>query len=565
MIQTWWSRRRLRARVFLPFSALLVATLLATLWLVNSAVSRQAAAGLRTQVRVTGRVFEGLVRERGERLLTDVGLVAGDFALKRAMATFDPETLTSVAVNYRERLGLDLLWIADEKGVLLADAQERARAGFEVAGLAPLEAAIAGRPAAVVNELGGALYQLAAVPVLAPDAIGYLLAGLAIDDATAAQLRRETGSEVTFVSGGRVLASSWPAARRREVPSIGAQRVEAALAKGATSYLARVGGERFLSLLMPIESALPQPLLALVQQSYDAALEPLVRLRRRLALIGGAALGGALLVGAALAAGIAAPLQSLVGAMRDVLGGDFRRRLQVRREDEIGYLTSAFNEMVAGLEERERIKDVFGRYVSRDVAAAVLSRGDVGVDRREVTILFQDVRGFTSLAEHTDAAVLVGVVNRMFTRMVAAVEGQGGIIRQFTGDGVMALFGAPVQHPDDPVRAVRAAVEMVRGLPELNREMTAEGLPALRIGIGIHTGEVVAGQMGPDQRVEYSVVGDAVNLASRVEGLTKELQATILVTGETAVRLGAEFRLGRRAVLPVRGKERPVEVVEVLV
>ena len=125
--------------------------------------------------------------------------------------------------------------------------------------------------------------------------------------------------------------------------------------------------------------------------------------------------------------------------------------------------------MVAGLEERERIKETFGRFVSRDVAAAVLS-GQLPLDgeRREVTILFQDVRDFTTLAERTDPRILVRVVNRLFTEMVAAVEAQGGIIREFTGDGVMALFGAPVAHDDDPARAVRAALDMLARLPALN-------------------------------------------------------------------------------------------------
>ncbi len=110
--------------------------------------------------------------------------------------------------------------------------------------------------------------------------------------------------------------------------------------------------------------------------------------------------------------------------------------------------------------------------------------------------------------------------------MVAAVEAQGGVIRQFTGDGVMALFGAPVQHDDDPARAVRAALDMVARLPALNARLAAERLPPLRIGIGIHTGDVVAGRIGPDQRSEYSVVGDAANLASRIEGLNKEMDTT---------------------------------------
>jgi len=128
----------------------------------------------------------------------------------------------------------------------------------------------------------------------------------------------------------------------------------------------------------------------------------------------------------------------------------------------------------------------------------------------------------------------------------------------------MALFGAPVAHPDDPERAVRAALRMAERLPDLNAWLATQGVPPVRIGIGIHTGEVVAGRIGPDTRVEYTVVGDPVNLASRIEGLTKDMQTMILVSATTAARLPGQIRLGRRAVLAVRGKEHPVEVVEVL-
>src|SRR5262249_329020 len=157
-----------------------------------------------------------------------------------------------------------------------------------------------------------------------------------------------------------------------------------------------------------------------------------------------------------------------VAAMRRVLTGDFRQRLDIRRGDEIGFLAGAFNEMVVGLEERGKIKETFGRFVWGDVATAGVS-GEVplGGARREGTVLFQAVRGFTTLAERTDPPALVRIVNALFTEMVAAVEAEGGIIRVFTGDGVMALFGAPVAHSDDPARAVLAALDMLARLPAL--------------------------------------------------------------------------------------------------
>jgi adenylate cyclase len=572
VIVHWWARRRLRSKIFLPFSVLMLTILLATLWVIGAAVDAWVERSLKGQFEVTGNAFRGLMAERDERLRAETMLLAGDFALKRAIATYDPDTLSSVALNYRERIGGDLLWITDESGKVLADSRERTPVGTALGGGSPLAVAIdTVAPAAAVAEVDGGLMQLVAVPVLAPDPIGFLVAGEAIDDATAAQLHDTTGTMVSFVTRARIFASSWPSAVRNDAvqPDAPVTRKQLAHAAGVgverTTFLVRKGRTRLLSILIPIDAALPEPLYALVQDSYERALGPLADLPEWAAGLGLAALVGALLVGGILAAGIAAPLQALVVAMRRVLGGDFGHRLDVRREDEIGYLARSFNDMVAGLEERERIKETFGRFVSHDVAAAVLGgHMPLGGERREVTILFQDVRGFTNLAERIAPPVLVGVVNRLFTEMVAAVEAHGGVIGKFTGDGVMALFGAPVQHGDDPARAVRAALDMVSRLPALNAHLATERLGPIRIGIGIHTGDVVAGRFGPDRRSEYSVVGAAPILASRIEKLNKMMQTTILVSGVTAAHLGSEFHLGRRAVWPVRGKAKPIEVVEVL-
>ncbi|MEO8605085.1 MAG: adenylate/guanylate cyclase domain-containing protein [bacterium] len=574
----WWARRRLRAKIFLPFALLTLAVLLATLGLINAAVNGWVERSLATQFAVTGRVFNALLAERAQRLVTLTGLLARDFAFKRAVATYDTDTLVSMAANRRYR-EVDLLWITDASGKLLADFAGKVQAGRDVSALAPLAAGLAADdpiPGSAVTAVDGRLLELVAAPVLGPDdePIGWLLAGEAIDDATAEQLRGATGPSVSFATVSTLYATSLTSGARRALfpgdrPGAGPlsellhDPVPRPEHRAAT--LVNLRGGRALVNVSPIEAALAEPLFAVLESSYERALGPLRHLPGRVAAIGAVALAGGLLVGALIAGGIAAPLQVMVGAMRRVLAGDFTQRLTLRRGDEIGFLAGAFNEMVDGLAERERIKDTFGRFVSHEVAAAVLSgRLPLAGERREVTILFQDVRGFTSIAERTEPAALVSLVNRLFTEMVGAVEAQGGIIRVFTGDGVMALFGAPVGHPDDPERAVRAALDMVARLPALNRQIEAEGLEMLRIGIGIHTGDVVAGRIGPDQRSEYSVVGDAPNLASRIEGLTKEMRTPILISAVTAARLGPSFQLGRRAVLQVKGKEYPVEVVEVL-
>src|SRR4029079_768051 len=138
-----------------------------------------------------------------------------------------------------------------------------------------------------------------------------------------------------------------------------------------------------------------------------------------------------------------APLQGLVAGMREVLRGNLQYRSRIERHDELGFIAKSFNEMGDGLEERELIRDTFGRFVSHDVAEAVLTgRVPLQGERREVSLLFQDIRGFTSLSERLDPAVLLRLLNQFFTEVVAAVEAEGGVVKQFLGDGVMALFGA---------------------------------------------------------------------------------------------------------------------------
>ena len=148
--------------------------------------------------------------------------------------------------------------------------------------------------------------------------------------------------------------------------------------------------------------------------------------------------------------------------------------------------------------------------------------------------------------------------------MVAAVEAEGGVVKQFIGDGVMALFGAPQACTDHAERAVRAALGIVHRLAALNARLREQDLAPIEIGVGIDTGEVVAGLIGPDNRVEYGVVGDPVNLANRVEALTREFHATVLVSRGIADRLSRSYVFGRSATLPVKGRAEHVDVLEVL-
>jgi adenylate cyclase len=226
----------------------------------------------------------------------------------------------------------------------------------------------------------------------------------------------------------------------------------------------------------------------------------------------------------------------------------------------------SYQYFVEGREKRE-VKRLFGRYVSKDIYEQLVanpSLAQLGGQRREMTVLFSDIRGFTTVSESGEPEQIVALLNRYFTRMVDIVFRHHGTVDKFVGDMVMALFGAPVDDGDHADHAVQAALEMIEELRRLNAEWTAEGVPAIDIGIGINTGPMIAGNIGSEAIMSYTVIGDAVNLGSRLESLNKQYGTHIIISEATRARLKQPYALRPLGDVVVKGKTQAVPIFEVI-
>jgi adenylate cyclase len=260
-----------------------------------------------------------------------------------------------------------------------------------------------------------------------------------------------------------------------------------------------------------------------------------------------------------LSRSILRPIEDLEAATERIRQGRFDEHVPVTTSDEFGELSTAFNQMVDGLAERERLREAFGTYLDEEVAAHLISEDfEPHGQEVEVSLVFCDVRDFTTAAAGADAPEVVARLNELFECIVPIVARHRGHIDQFIGDAVLAVFGAPEQVPQHADRAVQCAVELARTI-------NSRRPGGFEVGIGVNTGKVVAGAIGGAGRLSFSVIGDAVNLCSRVESVTRETGDPVLITGATRALLSETVEVKPRGEREIRGYDRRVELFAPLV
>ena len=259
------------------------------------------------------------------------------------------------------------------------------------------------------------------------------------------------------------------------------------------------------------------------------------------------------------------PVKRLVDATVQIQEGHYGLALPSQTRDEIGRLTAAFTEMSQGLAEREKIKDAFGKFVNKEIAERVL-RDEIklGGERKTATIFFSDIRSFTAISEKLEPEEVVEFLNEYMTRMIECVNATHGVVDKFIGDAIMAVWGAPVSRGNDTENAINGALMMRRSLLEFNRDRGGAHKPLIKIGAGINAGPVLAGQIGSTERMEYTVIGDAVNLASRIEALNKPFGTDILISENAYEAVKTLFRVQPMKKITVKGKSEPQQIYAVI-
>ena len=415
-----------------------------------------------------------------------------------------------------------------------------------------------------------ALYLVRGEPVVFGDEIhGQVIAGEPIDRALLSSLRAISGVDLALLVDSRVLAttlSESDALRLRG--KLGVFGAEAPPRADGGVVELTLGGERYLALRAEVLPGSPTTQAGFILlSSLDAALAGFRNLRQTLIGVGLVILAAALGLGFVLARGITRPIATLARAARSIGAGRFDTRVAIATGDELEELGAAFNDMASGLAERELIKQTLERYVSKSVAAELLrapGQAALAGVRRELTVLFVDLGGFTRLAEELSPEAVVAHLNEYFEAVCGAVLEHDGTVKEFQGDGVVAFWGAPIEQPDHATRACRAALGASARLDALCARWAERGVSAPSYRMGLHTAELVAGEIGSIERGTYGVVGDGMNLASRLEGANKAYGTRILISEATRAGAGAGFVTRELDVVRLVGRRASVRIFELV-
>jgi adenylate cyclase len=555
--------RRFSSRLLLLIVGLVALAQYATYALVVGINHRNAVARINENLDLGAQLFERRVDDNLAYRSDAAALMSYDYAIRTLLLQdpLDRKTLRSALKSYALRMDVKIVMFLSPDGDLLADSTSGDKSSR--VWVAPFQALVQkaalgeGEQTAkgfVCNEQEG-LFALVVVPLYGPRPVVRAWVGLAlpIDREFIDSLKRTTQLDVTILHGP-------PESRTLLVSTL--PNGKTGWERGAGGILA-VGGEPYVTAFQTVPLLAPGIATIALQRSLNEELAPARLLEWWLKILMPISLAIAALLALWVARSVSQPIQVLEAHTLLIAQGDYASRLNVGRTDELGNLAAAFNRMSEGLAERDKVRDLLDKNVSPEVAARLMRDGaKLGGEEREATILFVDLRGFTGICETLPPRDVVALLNRYLERMSAVVYANRGMVDKFIGDAIMAVFGLPEARPESADSALEAALGMEAALADLSAELAKEGRPRLSLGIGINTSLVVAGNLGSSSRLNYSVIGDGVNVASRLQALTRkpEYATNILVCSSTLKAAKGRYRTRSMGSVPVRGRAGLVEV-----
>ena len=414
------------------------------------------------------------------------------------------------------------------------------------------------------------IYQLVAKPVAFGEEIhGVVFWGSRIDNKNLESIKEISSVDIALYSKEGINATTLPPEKEEELSKLVSSKI-LEFDKGNSDIISEVslGNERFIIRRASILPGMPMQRSGfIVLKSLTEELSFLRKLQITLLLLGVTILVIAIGLSFLVAGGVTKPVRALALAARKIGKGELETTVDIRTGDELEELGGAFNEMVKGLKEREFIKSTFERYVSKTVASEIIKNPEMvrlGGTKKELTVMFSDIGGFTTLSETLSPEEVVKHLNEYFEGMSFAILEFDGTINQYQGDAIVAFWGAPVPQENHALLACLAALRCREFLKNLQDKWVAQGLPERTFRFGINTGEMVVGNIGSSSRFEYTVIGDEVNLASRLEGANKIYGTQILISDMTYELVKEEVIARELDIIRVVGKKEPVRVYELV-
>jgi adenylate cyclase len=552
-----------RSRLVVFLLCLLLPVLGGIFYYVNQNNEEYTEETINTYLELGANVFDFTRQQQAYTLEAITASLTWDFGFRSAFAANDPATLFDAALNVLERsLGIaDMLMIADLDNQVIIDTELQGGEMLTGTWLELVQEADASEEgiAEKIVTIGEDPFQLIALPLYLPRQVAWIIGGFALDDGFVQQVSDTIVSDVSILrlqpgQPSEIVASTLIPTRQ---PILLEQLQTEA---DYFDNLQRIdfGDEEYTTLL---RSLYQDPLsggevLAVIQRSYDENNENVLQFRNLLIQFYSLVIVLSLIAVIYLARSITNPLSHLANAVKRIEAGDYAKQVPVRSRDELGELADSVNSMASGLAEKEKVRDLLGKVVSHQIAEELLSNPvELGGEERTATILFSDIRGFTSYCEDLPPQQVLGELNRVLSCISDIVEAHNGVVDKFQGDAVMALFGAPVSSRDDAANAMAAGLEIIAAVGSAENPLSA--------CVGINTGLVVAGNLGSANRLNYSVIGDAVNLAARLESLTRLYNvANIVSAASKAAAPGFVYR--ELDEVQVVGKNRSVSIYELV-